>query len=83
MLHHTINSQDDIYWDIARVQKKLGITPDGIWSGAIQERAFKGYTSAQNQILNPQFNQYDINGNIDKDVEYWLFGNNISSKEEL
>lgn len=83
LLHHTINSQDDIYWDIARVQKKLGITPDGIWSGAIQERAFKGYTSAQNQILNPQFNQYDINGNIDKDVEYWLFGNNISSKEEL
>lgn len=83
LLHHTINKQDDVYWDIARVQKKLGMNPDGIWQDNIQVKAFRDYTSNQNKLLNPQFNQYDMNGNVDKDVEYWLFGNNISSNEEL
>ena len=35
LLHHTINKQDDVYWDIARVQKKLGMDPDGMWQDNI------------------------------------------------
>ena len=56
---------------------------DGIWRNDIQVNAFKAYTSPMTRALNPQFNYNDINGNIDKDIEYYLFGNNISAEEEL
>lgn len=78
LLHHTINCQDEISSDIGRVQDKLGFNIDNIWNTQIQQTAFQNYMATQ-PIQEGYYNYFDINGNIDKDVEYYLFGNNIST----
>ena len=79
LLHHTINCQDEIPQDIGRVQEKLKLKVDNIWTTQIQQSAFSDYMATQ---VNQEgyYNYLDINGNIDKDIEYYLFGNNISAK---
>lgn len=74
LLHHTINAQDEVAQNIARVQKKMGFDIDGIWDDKIKTTAFRDYLANAQQLT-----KYDITGNIDKDVEYYYFGNNISA----
>jgi len=40
LLHHTINKQDEVCWNIGRVQQKLGLDVDNIWQSSIQINAF-------------------------------------------
>ena len=80
LLRHTINNQDEISWNIGRVQEKLGYEADNIWRDKIQVEAFRQYMNTQKDKTKA-YNYLDINGNIDKDVEYWLFGNNISAAQ--
>lgn len=79
LLHHTINRQDENQYDIGRVQGKLGMTVNNIWDDKIQIDAFRSYMSTL-ALKNDYYNYFDINGNIDKDVEYYLFGNDISAR---
>lgn len=80
LLRHTINNQEEIVWNIGRVQEKLGYDPDNIWRDEIQVKAFREYMATQGDKTKP-YNYLDINGNIDKDIEYYLFGNNISAAQ--
>lgn len=75
LLHHMINKQDEVYHNIMRVQKVMGMNADGIWDDKIQTYAFRDYMANATNLTH-----YDISGNIDKDVEYFYFGNNISAE---
>ena len=77
LLHHTINVQDEVQYDIGRVQEKLGMKVDNIWQDTIKQNAFSKYMATYSQINENVY--FDISGNIDKEIEYYLFGNNIST----
>ena len=53
----------------------MGFKDDGIWADEIKTHAFRDYLANAKDLT-----QYDITGNIDKDVEYFYFGNNISAQ---
>ena len=77
LLHHTINSQDEIQYDIGRVQAKLNMPVNNIWHNKIKSTAFSQYMGTLGQTNENVY--FDISGNIDKEIEYYLFGNNIST----
>lgn len=74
LLKHTINNQEELCWNIGRVQDKLNMELNNIWTPAIQAKAFKTYMESEHD---PRLCYVDISGNIDKEIEWYLFRGEI------